>query len=361
MLDFVYQDTIFRARNRQALGQLADQAVTGVRIAVAYTTQSGVNSLVAALKPRLGKGWAAATKVLITSFDFYRTEPHALDLARKAGFHLYRGWTPGFSFHPKLYVLDTAAGDARLLVGSANLTENALVDNTELGVTLDLAAGTSELDSLNFVWDRLIDSAYVIEDVDLARYRTEWTRNAPKRQPKPRPPRTLRVSSLETVPRFPDEVVAKRLRPERRQRFWIETGSTSSDSHNQIDLPRFANHFFGFSFNEHEITPSLHVIGTVRVTMKGIGSVPRMQKLQWRGRGAKKLNQMERLYLPTVKQGGLDYADTAILFTRARRREVHVLVVPWSGAVARGWQKASANGGKLFTVGGRSPRLCGFL
>jgi HKD family nuclease len=363
MADFVYQDRIFRARTERTLRGLADHTVTGVRIAVAYTTRSGVRSLVNSLKPRLGAAWVSATKVLITSFDFYLTEPDALDMARKAGFQVYRGWTSGFAFHPKLYVLDTAAGDTRLLVGSANLTAPALAENTELGVALRLGAGTPEQRALNVTWDRLLDTAQFLDEVDIARYRHERTRNAPKRRPTPRRPRAPQPPPLGTLPSFQDEVLANRLRPQHFRRFWIQAGAMSSSaSHNQLELPRFANHFFGFSFSAHATTRQRHVIGTVRVVVLGVEAIaPRDQELQWRGRGVKKMNQMERLYLPTVKQGGLDYAHTAILFTRVRRRVVHVLVVPWAGAVAHGWRRTSASAGNLFALGGRSTRICGLL
>ena len=72
------------------------------------------------------------------------------------------------------------------------------------------------------------------------------------------------------------------------------------------------------------------------------------------------LNKMERIYLPTVDKGGLDYADSGVLFTRARGR-VAMTVVPWRGATASGWQRTSASRGTLFSVGRGSPRICGFL
>lgn len=358
MAEFVYQDRVFRSRTRSTLERLADPTVTGVRVAVAYTSRSGSKSLVELLKRRVGARWSTIDKALVTSFDFYLTEPGGLDIARRNGFEVYRGSSPGFAFHPKLYVFDTAVGGARVLVGSANLTEAALLNNTEFGVALSLSAGGREIRALNDSWDRLVDAAQLIGSADIAQYRSDRARNAPKRRPSPRRPRRARPPRNVGVPRFAEEVVAGRVRPGTLSKFWIEAGGmSSSESHNQLELPRFANHFFGFSFSAHAATPSFHPIGTVRLAL---GShVWPAQKFNWRG--AKKFNKMERLYLPTVRQGGVDYVDTLILFTRARGGNVRMTVVPASGRMAAQWMRSSANRSRLFSVGPNSQRLCGFL
>jgi HKD family nuclease len=361
--DLVFQDRVFRSRTRIALSGLADPSVTGVRLAVAYTTRGGCESLVDLLRRGMGRRrWSAATKVLITSFDFYLTEPRALDLARREGFEVYRGLSLGFAFHPKLFVLDTAAGGARMLVGSANLTDAALDDNTEFGLTLHVSAGSRELKALNDAWDRLLDTARLLGPTDIRKYHTDRARNAPRRRPTPRRPTPPRPRVPGRLPRFADEVAAGRLLPGRFRTFWIQAGAMpSSDSHNQLELPRFANNFFGFSFRAHAATPHQHALGTVRVTM-GSRHWP-AQQLNWRGTpaGARGLNRMERIYLPTLRDGGVDYVDTAIRFTRKRRGLFDMLVVPWGGATARSWQQASARRGTLFSVGRGSTRICGFL
>jgi HKD family nuclease len=358
MADLVYQDRLFRSRTAMALDALADPTVRTVRLAVAYTSREGCVSLLAALKRRLGRAWPTAQKSLITSFDFYLTDPDALDAAHRAGFDVYRGWSPAFAFHPKLYVLETASGDARVLVGSANLTEAAHNDNTEFGVTLILSAGSSELKTLDNAWERLVDTAQLLSPTDVARYRKDRARRAPKRRPTPARPRLPRPPPIGPLPRFPDEVAAGRLRPGRFSAFWIETGAmSSSESHNQLELPRFANHFFGFAFSAHATTPRLQPIGTVRITM-GSRTWP-AQALNWRG--APKMNKMERIYLPTVEQGGLDYANAGALFTRTRRGTINLTVMPWGGATVVGWERTSAGKGTLFSVGRGSPRICGFF
>lgn len=358
MAELVYQDRLFRSRMAMALGRLADPTVTGVRVAVAYTSRRGCESLIDVLKRRLGRRWGAAHKALITSFDFYITEPDALDIAHRAGFAVYRGWSPGFAFHPKLYVLDTTAGEARILIGSANLTDAAHNDNTELGITLNLSGGSPELQALDDAWKRLIDGAQPLGGTEIARYRGDRARNAPKRRPTPRRPRAPRPPAFGRLPRFPDEVSAGRIHPGRFRAFWIQAGAmSSSESHNQLELPRFANLFFGFSFNAHATTPRLQPIGTVRLAM-GSQAWP-AQPLNWRG--SPKMNKMERIYLPTVPQGGLDYANTGVLFTRVRRGSAGFVVVPWSAATAQGWVRTSASRGLLFSVGRSSPRICGFL
>lgn len=358
MAELVYQDRQLRSRTALALEGLADPTVTDIRIAVAYTTRDGCASLVKALRRRLGKAWLTAHKTLITSFDFYLTDPDALQIAMRAGFDVYRGASPGFAFHPKLYLFDTASGDVRLLVGSANLTAAAHNDNTELGVALSLSAGTLQRRALDEAWDRLIDTAQPLAPADVARYRADRVRNAPKRRPTPRAPRVPSWRAVGTLPRFPDEVLAGRLRPQGFRALWVQAGAmSSSESHNQLELSRFANYYFGFAFSSHSTTLSLLPIGAVKVTIRG-RSWP-AQPLNWRG--APKMNKMERIYLPTVEQGGLDYANTGVLFTRTGRGSFRVIVMPWRGKTVSGWQQTSAGRGTLFSVGRGSPRICGLL
>jgi HKD family nuclease len=356
--EFVYQDQLFRSRTAVALEGLVDPTVSGIRLAVAYTSRDGCASLITVLKRKLGAGWSSAHKTLITSFDFYLTEPDALQIAQRAGFAVYRGWSAGFAFHPKLYVFDTATGEARVLLGSANLTQAAHNNNTEIGVALRLPAGTSDLKAVNDVWGRLLDTAQSLGSQEIAQYRADRARNAPKRRSTPRSPRRPRALARGPLPRFPDEVLGGSLNPSRFRAFWIEAGSmSSSESHNQLELPRYANYFFGFSFSAHASTPRMQPIGTVRLR---IGSQEwGARPLNWRG--APKMNKMERVYLPTVGKGGLDYANSGVLFVRVRGGSFAMTVVPWIGATALGWQRRSAGQGTLFSVGRGSPRVCGFL
>lgn len=135
--------------------------------------------------------------------------------------------------------------------------------------------------------------------------------------------------------------------------FWVEAGSMSSGgSANQLELPRGANRFFGYTFteyNEGEVTP----IGVVNLSA---GSrLWANRPLRWHGD-----NAMERLNLPTVSKGGFVYRDTAVMFRRTEGGFA-LEVAPWKSELAASWRAASRVAGTLYRLGSRTSRICGFV
>ena len=70
---------------------------------------------------------------------------------------------------------------------------------------------------------------------------------------------------------------------------------------------------------------------------------------------------MERLNLPTLNQGGYDYADCCVLFSRRRNGAFRIRVVPAASAPSQGWETNSRANQALFAVGPTSSRRCGFF
>ena len=83
------------------------------------------------------------------------------------------------------------------------------------------------------------------------------------------------------------------------------------------------------------------------------------RKLTWHGQG--KMNQMERLNLPTLKQGGFPYTGMVVLFTRIRARHYQLTVAPPDSSFARAWRLASRRVGHEYRLGKSSPRACGLF
>lgn len=141
--------------------------------------------------------------------------------------------------------------------------------------------------------------------------------------------------------------------PSASERFWVEAGSMSSGgSGNQLELPRGANRFFGFTFtdyNEADVTP----IGQVNLSSGSRFWADR--PLRWHGD-----NAMERLNLPTLTQGGFAYRDTAVMFRRTAGGYA-LEVAAWESDEADGWRQASESAGTLFPLGSRTSRVCGLL
>jgi HKD family nuclease len=125
-----------------AFDEVADAAVQQVRWAVAYSTRSGCERLVQRISSRMGrKQWEKSQKHFVTSLDYGLTEPAAiefLDHLPEGTVHIANsdvinksGLMPDRAYHPKLYLFD-APDSTGYVVGSANLTNSALITNTEV-------------------------------------------------------------------------------------------------------------------------------------------------------------------------------------------------------------------------------------
>jgi hypothetical protein len=203
----------------------------------------------------------------------------------------------------------------------------------------------------NDVWTELLFNTAPLTKALLEDYRKKWVR--PKRRavepdPKPTPPDITPGDK----PVFWEAVATGGIAPTAYNHFWVEAGSMSSGgSHNQLELPRAANRFFGFG---HTNYGKAHItIGHPTLTLRAQSWTNR--PLTWHGN-----NKMERINVPTQAQGGFDYRHTAVLFRRhAGGFEINVL--PWvdDGAVA--WRAASDALKTVFRLGERGQRICGLF
>ena len=352
------------AQNNHCPGQVLfafdDAAVPNVRRvrwAVAYATRRGCDRLVRRVTERIGQGeWDNSAKDFVLSLDYGITEPEALrylaDLpgstVRLASPEVVRvhGQTPRNAFHPKLYLFEAAA-ETGYVVGSANLTESALISNTEV-----VAAGREALQAGTWddVWAAVVSAASPLTAELLEEYREARARPG-------RPP-----VEPETLPEAPDidagqqpvfrEAFGAGVTPQDFTQFWIEAGSMSSSaSHSQLELPRGGNRFFGYEHTDYGFE---HVtIGYPLLTL--LDRQWRDRSLTWHGN-----NRMERLNLPTPAQGGFNYRYTAVLF-RQHSGGFEIDVLPWDDPGAIAWRAASVARGLVFRVGERGDRICGLF
>lgn len=334
-----------------ALEDLAAPDTVELRLAVAYTTQNGCDELIPRLRDRIGvDAWGALRKSLLTSFDFGLTEPNALRDARdNHDFSIRRSSITGPSFHPKLYAFTGPRG-VSVMVGSANLTRAAMTENTEMAAVVTFIGDAGA--EFERQWQALISASVPITDNDLDVY-AEQRKGImrppipPDPTPKPQP-----VPPTGNLRAFPDEVAAERLDPAQFSSFWVEAGSmSSSGSHAQLELPRYASRFFGYLFSAYD--KEHHVLGEPE--LESGGQIWGNRKLTWHGN-----NRMERLNLPTAHQGGFAYPGTAILLTRSGSR-FRLRVAPWNSDVANAWRSASAKTDNVYRLGVHTTRLCGLF
>jgi hypothetical protein len=318
--------------------------------------------LISLLADKLGeKRWREIPKQFITSVDFGITDPDAVELLAavpncsvflaETGALSRAGLRPGVSFHPKLYVLDKGARRA-LMAGSANLTETAFTVNTEVVYTSE----DEDPAAIDAMWEALRAQAVPADGDLLSQYRER--REALKRERADtnvdrdeRPP-VMKIPLPGALPVFSEEIAGGGLDPSAFDRFWVQAGAMSSGgSYNQLELPRGANRFFGYEFDGYD---SPHeVIAYLTLTIAGRAWDDR--KLTWHGN-----NMMERINLPTNKQGGFEYRGSAILFAR-HATGFELFVVPWGDPAAVSWREASAEAGRIYKLGQNSTRVCGLF
>lgn len=344
-----------------AFDDIATSDVKHIRWAVAYTTYAGCDRLVKRIIDRIGaEKWNDIDKQFVTSLDFGLTEPNALEYLKKIPKSKVfvanpvvanrPGFRPARAYHPKLYLFD-GPSKSGYVVGSANLTSSALISNTEVVIAGNEVPTNGGWDQ---TWKELLLDATPITDELIKQYRENWKRPAVVKhfvEPEPKPTEPVIIKGQKKS--FWSAIESEAVSPQTFDHLWIEAGSMSSGgSHNQLELPRGANRFFGFN---HSTYGDEHItIGTPVLTLKGSRWSDR--PLTWHGN-----NRMERLNLPTMAQGGFDYRNTTILFRR-HSGGFEIDVLPWVDDGAIAWRAASVEQDTVFLVGERATtRLCGLF
>lgn len=348
----IYQSPIRANSVLEAISDCASADTTAYRVAVAYATREGARTLIGEIAYQVGESWATIPKTVITCFDFGHTEPAALELLRENGFEVrianleadgkIRLRSNPSSFHPKLY-LAYQLDRVQAVVGSANLSRRALSVNSEAVSVVEL-----DLQEVDEIWAELEAGSVLLSEEMLSAYRECRPRQrAATRQDEPPVPRQCEPDDL---PIFRKTVEDGVINPNEHQALWVEAGGTSGGSGNQLELPRLAQRFFGFQFDQYD--DEQRMIGEPMLKANA-GSWPR--PLTWHGH-----NGMERINLPTKTQSGLEYAHQIVLFQRSGTAFEITVAAPES-ARAVSWIEESAASGTLFRVSANSARRCGLI
>lgn len=126
--------------------------------------------------------------------------------------------------------------------------------------------------------------------------------------------------------------------PAEHDELWIEAGTLSGGSANQLELPREAFRFFNQNFDRYQ-TDQVAPVRDITVTADGVSYLCR---LSWHGD-----NRMERINLPTRAKSGLEYVGTAIKFSRDGDA-FRLTVAPWDSEQTNQWRSASRSVGLVF-------------
>ncbi len=342
---------------RNAIVDLISLGVIEMRVASAYVTFGGCSILLKAVEDAVGAGaFAAMPKTLVTSFDFGLTEPGALRhwqglanatvLVSGAQRVNEGSLMPLRAFHPKLYAFGEAAERCNALVGSANLTGRGFSVNTEAAW---VQRGLPRLD-IDAAFARATAETTPITAPLLAAYEALRQRRPPPPEIEQEvqrvdPPAPVDVA---TLPLFRTAIEDGSVNPAEYNAMWIQGEALQGGSHNQLELPRGAHRFFGFLFDQYD-HPHNMTIG--QPVLRSAARYWRDRLLTWHGN-----NRMERMNLPTVTQGGFDYADTAVMFRRLADGSFELIVTPWESDLSRSWRQASAQKQTLYRLGAIATR-----
>lgn len=349
----VVQNISSPAAIRNAIVDLIPYDAVDIRLASAYMTRSGCNLLLNAAYDSVGQeAFLAMPKLILTSFDFGLTEPQALRLWRDipntkifvSGFERLRtrSLTPLRAFHPKLYSFGCQDGrSCNALVGSANLTGRGFSVNTEVA-SAQWRVPRGEIDA---VFATMSSEVVELSDRLLADYETVRQYRRPPEgiaqevEAVPLPP--IHMEGM--LPLFREVIESRTVAPAMFSSMWVQGEAFQGGSHNQLELPRGGHRFFNFNFDQYDYPQNL-TIGTP--ILHSGQKIWADRSLTWHGN-----NRMERINLPTLLQGGFDYAGTAVMFRRLGGGHFELIVTPWDSDLARSWRIASSEKRSLFRLG----------
>lgn len=328
-------------------------------VAVAYATSSGTHDLLKRIDSALGAGWAGVSKRWITSFDYCRTQPIALDSLLSlpassvrvydASFCLAHGGTPRVPFHPKTFLFRGKVEDVAL-AGSGNLSRSGLSKGVEVGLALAVdqknpaePTSAATMQALRDWYKAIWGAATPLDAALLKRY-TKLYESVPNLS-HPTPTEDDLASSETTNGSLTNKDLQK-LRV--CSNFWIEAGNITRNrgQHlpgNQLMMKRLSRVFFGF---DPTLVPKNTIIGAVEISYKGGPAFPYTISFSD--------NKMDKLNLPmpgTV--GPAAYDGQFMLFEEVSPHLFNLTI--GTKADKAGWLKRSTSIGANFKMssGGR--------
>jgi HKD family nuclease len=324
--------------------------VSRLDIAAAYITSGGVRELIPALRDGIGDEWPNVEKRWVTSFDYLRTEPVALEAIRGLPGSLVlgrKGCVPAVPFHPKSFIF-TGPGADFVLSGSGNISKSGLTRGHEAGIVVGAAKPTpaSSADAAACIgtfgtwFDGLWAQATTLNAALLRRYSDIYESQPNLQNPAPTEDD---VAPEQTRPRQLTPQDLRKLRVCRN--LWIEAGNITPNRGamlpgNQLMMKRLTRVFFGVS--PHDVP---------RDTLLGY------LKIAYGNREAHDCsltfsnNLMDKLTLPIPGVDGPPKYDGKNLLFRRVRPGFFELTLGTAGERAR-WRRRSKDIGAAFTMSG---------
>lgn len=312
--------------------------------AVAYITSSGIYDFAKAAERASDGAWATAKKRWITSFDYCRTDPVALDALldmptstvriHDGEFCLEHCGTPKVPFHPKVFLLRDPINDFAI-AGSGNLSRSGLSRGVEIGLALTSARSglpeastAASIKALRTWYNSTWRAAIPLNSAMLERYRRLYESVGNRRSPTPTEDDVLSATTERQALSGED---LRKLRVCRH--LWIKMGNNRNRGphlpSSQLMMKRLSRVFFGFPPAD---LPRDSFIGNVDISYGG--GAFHSYSLYFSNNGMDKLN----LPMPGTF-GPASYEDKYLLFTQVGPHAFRVEL--GSEPQKRGWLKKS--------------------
>lgn len=319
--DYIAQPTT-RTTLDALRGIVQEGGIEAIDVAVAYVTSGGACDLVKGLSGVLGGAWGGIEKRWLTSFDYCRTEPIALDVLlsipnssvriHDAQFCLSHGGSPKVPFHPKAFLIRSNQRDYAL-AGSGNMSRSGLSRGFEAGLALGISrvapvepTALASIQALRNWFSTTWSGAIPLDTPLLTNYSNLFEHKDNLKSPVPTEDD---VASSDTGGGSLSSKDLQKLRVCRH--LWIEAGNITKNRGpklpgNQLMMKRLSRVFFGFNPTAvSENTP----IGLV--AMKFNGGAMDQYSLTYSD------NKMDKLILPIPGNGGpAAYDNHYLLFWR---------------------------------------------
>lgn len=292
-----------------------------IYIAVAYITTGGLREFDNALRDELEEGWNKIDKRWITSFDYMRTEPAALQSIREMPRSMIRIYNadvvrqsaciPSIPFHPKVFITIGRKAE-QVLAGSGNMSRSGLRRGHEAGFSIGISKpyAADEADVRKVVssykswFNGLWEDGDSCDDGLLQRYRDLHQSVKNLKNPTP--------TEDDVAPANQNQLSGDDLRKLRAcEYFWIEAGNVTKNlgpnrPGNQLMMKRLSRVFFGVPpIDVPQNSPLTHM----KISFKG--GEPRPCSLTFSDNG------MDKLTLPApVTHGPPKYDNENLLFRR---------------------------------------------
>lgn len=342
-----------------AIGAILDDGnFQSLDVAAAYITSGGVYDLLSRINATLGNAWGGVEKRWVTSFDYCRTEPVALDAlltlpgssvrVHDAQFVLANGGMPKAPFHPKAFLFRNQEQDYAL-AGSGNLSRSGLSKGVEAGLMIAVKrvnpvepTSAASVNALRTWYSAIWNSAAPLSGPLLTRYSRLFDSVDNLKSP------TVTEDDLASGETASSALSSKDLQKLRVCRnFWIEAGNITKNRGpklpgNQLMMKRLSRVFFGFNPNS---VPENTLIGTVEMSFGG-GAIAQYS-LTYSD------NKMDKLNLPTPGGVGPASYDNQHLLFRQRAPQMFSLTLGTGADVATWFKKSKAIDGAFKMSSGR--------